>query len=87
MFFEQEQLNKIVEKIDFYEFYKEFLPDMQIRGKRAWACCRSAAPRTARLPPPTRAAFLPLRRQTPRRIARPVQYPTRCCGCRNNRDE
>lgn len=39
MFFEQEQLNKIVEKIDFYEFYKEFLPDMQIRGKRAWAPC------------------------------------------------
>ena len=39
MFFTQEQLNEIVNKVDFYEFYKEFLPDLQIRGKNAWSAC------------------------------------------------
>ena len=39
MKFEQEQLNRIIEKVDFYEFYKEYLPNLQIRGKRAWDAC------------------------------------------------
>lgn len=35
----KENLNEIKSKIDYFEWYKQYLPDLSIKGKSAWACC------------------------------------------------
>lgn len=39
MIYNKEQINEIKSKIDYFEFYKEYLPDLTQRGKLAWALC------------------------------------------------
>lgn len=39
MNYTKEQINEIKNKIDYLEFYKEYLPDLTQRGKLAWALC------------------------------------------------
>lgn len=39
MIYDKEQINEIKSKIDYFEFYKEYLPDLTQRGKLAWALC------------------------------------------------
>lgn len=37
--YDREKLNEIKSKIDYFEFYKKYLPDLKYRGKLAWALC------------------------------------------------
>lgn len=39
MIFSKEQLNKIREKVDYFEFYQQYMPDLRVRGRNAWATC------------------------------------------------
>lgn len=40
MIFEKTQLQDIKSKVDYFEFYKQYMPDLQIRGRNAWAVCK-----------------------------------------------
>lgn len=39
MYFKKEQLLELQQKIDMFDFYKKYLPDLTLRGKSAWCCC------------------------------------------------
>lgn len=35
----REQIDELKSKIDYFEFYSKYLPDLTQKGKLAWACC------------------------------------------------
>lgn len=39
MNFSREKIDEIKSKVDYFEWYKKYLPDLQIKGNSAWCCC------------------------------------------------
>lgn len=37
--YSREQIDELKSKIDYEEFYKKYIPDLQQRGSKLWACC------------------------------------------------
>ena len=37
--YSREQINELKSTIDYFEFYKKYLPDLTQRGRLAWCCC------------------------------------------------